>query len=233
MKEEDPLMLASGPYREELTPEQLAEGMTAANHNAARLLDDAEILMAGEHWASSAALAVYAIEETAKEEILRALATWPTEARAFWRAFTSHKDKSDLAAMAWVGSETSVMALLAVTLLIPLGVVGKGVEGLKWRALYVDCLAGPSGTVWWNPERFGRDAADMMLESARRVVRRRVVSPEEVRILIRHMSPLAGAAWDEVNAAQGRYLREVVDRGLREFEPWMRTRLGFDPWAEA
>lgn len=227
----DPLHLASRPYRGALTSEQLARGMTAANHNAARLLEDAELLLGAGRWPSAAALAIHAVEETAKEEILRALATWPSEAKVFWRAFTSHKQKGDLALMAWVDDDQDVMTLLVLALVAALGVVGQSIEAAKWRALYVECLIDGDEVTWWAPEAFGEGEALAMVETARRVVRRRVVTPEEVRILIRHVAPVAGATWNEVNAAQARYLREVVDRGLREREPWMRTRLGVDPWA--
>lgn len=233
MANDNPLLISTSVYRGLLTPEQLAEGMTAANHNAARLLEGAELLAERAHWSSAAALAVFAIEETAKEEILRALATRPGDATKFWRAFTSHRDKGDLAAVAWAREDASVMELLVVTLASGLGVVGRGVEAVKWRALYVDCLATDAGPLWWTPERMRAADALAMLETARRVVRRRVVSAEEVHILIRHMAPVVGAPWDDVNRAQARYLREVVDQGLREKEPWMSTRLGFDPWAES
>lgn len=229
---DDPLLLGDEPYRGTLDADRLAEGMTVANHNAARLLEDAETLFGSQRWASAAALSIFAIEEIAKEEILRALATWPAEAKAFWRSFTSHKDKGDMAAVAWVGETTNVMTLLVITLATSLGVVGRGLDLTRWRVLYVDCVSHGGRPTWWSPEQVSGDIAGSLLETARRLVLRRVITSDEVRILIRHMPPVAGAPWSEVNAAQGRYLREVVDSGLRDLEPWMRTRLGFDPWAE-
>lgn len=229
---DDPLRLEARPYRGRLSAEQLAEGMTAANHNAARLLGDALSLQdAGRH-VSATALAILAVEETAKEEILRALATWPAEAKVFWRAFESHKQKGDLAAVAWLDESTGIFAKLAMLLALATGAVGQGMDHAKWRALYVDCLESRTGITWWRPELFDANVAGALIQTAQRVVSRRVIRGDEVRILIKHVAPVAGGSWDELNQAQARYIREVVDLGLRPQEPWMKTRFGFDPWRD-
>lgn len=229
---DDVLRIDARPYRGLLSAELLAHGMTVANVNAARLLADAETLLTNGRYTSAAALAMTAIEEMAKEDILRALAVWPAEAETFWNAFRSHARKGDLGAVAYVDPNATPVEWLAHVVLTPVGVFGRRMEIAKWRALYVDCVVVNGAPSWWSPLDFNEDEARRTVELARRLVSARVISVDDVQILIRHMAPVAGASWGEVHRAQGRYLREVVDRGLVQFEPWMRTRLGFDPWAE-
>lgn len=228
----DDLRIDAPPYRGLLSVDLLARGMNAANANAARLLADAELLWSSGRHSSAAALAMMAIEELAKEDILKALATWPSEARVFWKSFASHPDKGDLGRSAFIADDASALDVLVQTATVPLGMFGRRMEFAKWRAIYVDCLVVDGGPLWWSPADFSEDEARKSVEMARRVVNTRVVSVEEVEALIRHVGPVAGATWGEINRAQGQYLREVVDRGLRPMEPWMRVRLGFDPWAE-
>jgi hypothetical protein len=121
---------------------------------------------------------------------------------------------------------------LAQVVLTPTGEFGRRMEIAKWRGLYVDCLLVDAAPSWWSPSGLSEVDAQRAVGRARRLVGARVVSVDEVQILIRHMAPVAGATWGEVNRAQGRYLREIVDRGFRRPEAWMRTRLGFDPWAD-
>lgn len=102
-----------------------------------------------------------------------------------------------------------------MTAMMPLGSFGRRMEFAKWRALYVDCLIVDGAPFWWAPADFTEDEARRTIDLARRVVNTRVISVDEVEALIRHMAPVAGATWGEVNRAQGRYLREVVDRSLR------------------
>ena len=62
-------------YRGTLSPQQIADGMNAAERNAARLLNDAELLLREERHPSATAMAILAIEEAGKNTILRQLST--------------------------------------------------------------------------------------------------------------------------------------------------------------
>jgi AbiV family abortive infection protein len=58
----------------------LAEGIGVSNHNAARLLEDATLLAKNQRYPSAVALAILAVEESAKAAVLRAMAMCRNEA---------------------------------------------------------------------------------------------------------------------------------------------------------
>jgi AbiV family abortive infection protein len=79
-----------------LTVTQAAEGIAAARRTASGLLSDAKLLLESERWQRATALAVLAIEEAGKVEILRSilLARNETELDAEWQAYRSHTRKN-------------------------------------------------------------------------------------------------------------------------------------------
>ena len=192
---DDVLRIDARPYRGLLSPEMLAEGMTNANANAARLLADADTLLAAGRYPTAAALAMTAVEEMAKEDILRALASWPAEAKVFWSAFRDHARKGDLGSVAFLDANVSPVEWLAQVVQTPTGVFGRRMEIARWRALYVDCIEVDGAAVWWSPAAFDAEEARRTVELARRLVGARVVTVDEVRILMKHMTPVAGATW--------------------------------------
>jgi AbiV family abortive infection protein len=92
------MMGTMSPYRGELSPRQVADGINAAIENAIRLLKDAEILFEAKRYPSAASLAALAIEEVGKSPILRSLAV-ARNAEAIkkgWKAYRSHQTKNVL-----------------------------------------------------------------------------------------------------------------------------------------
>jgi AbiV family abortive infection protein len=84
----------TSPYRGPLSPQLGADVSAAALRNAHRLIRDAEILVAAERWASAISLAVLAIEEAAKAEMVRLLVSArPEDLKDAWRAFRGHDFK--------------------------------------------------------------------------------------------------------------------------------------------
>lgn len=83
-------------YKGKLSFAQIAEGMTAASENAARLAQDAKLLFdAGRH-PTACSLAALAIEESGKVSILRAmsLARDDSELKEEWKRYRSHTNKN-------------------------------------------------------------------------------------------------------------------------------------------
>jgi AbiV family abortive infection protein len=81
-----------------LTLQQIADGMNAAAANAARLGNDARILLeAGSH-ATASSIAVLSLEESGKISILRQLVTADAiMQKDIWRRYRSHNAKNFLA----------------------------------------------------------------------------------------------------------------------------------------
>lgn len=83
-------------YRGPLSATEIAAGMNAANANALRLVEDAELLLNSGRFPSAASLATLSIEETGKVSILRQLsiATSKEEVAATWKRYRSHTQKN-------------------------------------------------------------------------------------------------------------------------------------------
>jgi AbiV family abortive infection protein len=88
-------------YRDFLTCEQLSVGMKAAMQNAARLADDADLLLKAGRFPSASALAILSLEESGKSTILRSMSTASTRAEivALWKSYRRHLDKHVLSVL--------------------------------------------------------------------------------------------------------------------------------------
>ncbi len=88
--------LSSKRYASALTPAQAAAGIDAAMRTARGLLRDAKLLLENERWQRATALAILAIEEVGKVEIIRSilLARNADELETEWRAYRSHTKKN-------------------------------------------------------------------------------------------------------------------------------------------
>ncbi len=82
-------------WKNTLKPAQIAEGMNAANNNARRLIEDAEILFNLNRFPSALSLSILSIEESGKVSILRelALAKNGDQVKEAWKAYRSHTKK--------------------------------------------------------------------------------------------------------------------------------------------
>ena len=85
-----------GQWKNTLKPAQIAEGMNAANNNARRLIEDAEILFNLNCFPSALSLSILSIEESGKVSILRelALAKNGEQVKEAWKAYRSHTKKN-------------------------------------------------------------------------------------------------------------------------------------------
>lgn len=83
-------------YKGKLSFAQIAEGMTAASENAARLAQDARLLLDAGRFPTAYSLAALSIEESGKVSILRAmsLARDDSELKEEWKRYRSHTNKN-------------------------------------------------------------------------------------------------------------------------------------------
>ena len=84
------------PYAGPLTPAQIVDGITAAQSNALRLLDDAKLLLEAGRYPSASALAILSMEERGKVIVLKrfALVSDPADLKAAWREYRNHRAKN-------------------------------------------------------------------------------------------------------------------------------------------
>ena len=139
-------------YRSRLTFAQVAEGMTRALENAARLAEDAQSLFDQNRIPSSVALAILSIEESGKVSILRQMVTAEDEKRhqQLWKAYRSHNKKNIL----WLFGELvqqGARSLDEFRLLVDLDSDHPDIlDQLKQLCAYTDCFTEGkwSGSKW-------------------------------------------------------------------------------------
>jgi AbiV family abortive infection protein len=202
--------------------------MTAAMKSGARLLDDAQMLAAAGRHPSAVAIAVLAIEEIAKSDILAALAVWPDpkDQAEIWRMFTTHVDKNTLGFVPLLQNTSAAERLVWLT--------EHGAEPyfdhMKWSGLYVDVLRGVDGRPFcWKPETLTAEQSAFFIHVAESVVRVRTVAAEEIDLMRAMLHPMRGQSMLDVDREVRAFMQTAVDRGLRPFEAWMGERLGVRP----
>jgi AbiV family abortive infection protein len=181
-------------YVGRLSPEQASEGITAAQDNARGLLADAVLLLDHGRWARAAALAILAIEEAGKVDVLRAilLARDEREARDEWRDYRSHTRKN----AHWIIGHLAAKGARRLEDLRPIVREGSAhphmLEATKQMALYSDAY----GTCRWSrPEReIDEPLARWLVELAQ------LLSPDEegsamtsaaeLAVWVKHLKPV-------------------------------------------
>lgn len=144
-------------YRGRLTPSQAAEGIALARTNAARLIADAELLLQNDRHASASALAILAIEELGKVEIIKIIVLQSDEAglEQAWKEYRNHRAKNVqwiIPKLAAEGARTLQQMRPAAD---PSGDHTAMLDSVKQLAFYTDCFnASPR---WSEPT----DAVDL------------------------------------------------------------------------
>ncbi len=177
-------------YKGPLSLEQAAQGIAFARSNADRLTSDAEILLGAKRYPSAIALAVLAIEELGKVQILKSmiLHTDPAELKKSWKEYRSHRAKNVqwiLPGLAAEGART-LEQLRAAT-------EAKGehtalLDAVKQLAFYSDCLG--ENARWSNPE----DAVEPQLAAsilgvAKLLNRDKVTEVRELELWVKLVGP--------------------------------------------
>lgn len=180
-------------YKGRLTAEEVADGMNAAERNAVRLSEDAELLLEGRRFPSAAALAILAIEEAGKAAILRQLSLNQDDDKArsdCWRDYRSHTKKN----VSWPLPQLVARGARSLDDFSPL--FSKSVDHpflldkVKQISLYTDCL----GDVNWSEpaEVIDEELAKMLVWNARLLSKHPDTTPQEIELWIKHMKPYIG-----------------------------------------
>jgi AbiV family abortive infection protein len=191
------MMGTMSPYRGELSPKQVADGMNAASRNAIRLLKDAEILFEAKRCPSAASLAALAIEEVGKSPILRSLAV-AKDAEAIkkgWKAYRSHQRKNVL----WLFPLYVLSGVRTLSgfgsLFDPVSKHTQRLDELKQAGFYTDCIEAGR---WSLPEEFVDELiAQFVLKTARSLTKDHEVTEREIELWIKHVGPDLGQARPE------------------------------------
>lgn len=205
------------PYAGPLTPEEVADGIAAAQLNANRLLGDAKLLLEASRFPSATALAILSIEERGKVIILKRLALLvdPKDLKAAWREYRSHRAKN----AGWIIPQ--LVAQGARTMREMAAGVDPDAEhtalldALKQVSFYSDCLANRH---WSIPDTvIDEGVARSMVTAAELMWNSRSVSLREVELWVQIVGPyynlpgMTDAVLDWQHA--------MVTEGLSETQP--------------
>lgn len=205
------------PYAGSLTPGQVAEGISAAQENARRLLDDAKLLLEARRLPSAAALAILSIEERGKTIILKrlAIAKNPTELKKAWREYRSHRAKNT----GWIipqlvneGARTMYDMATAVDQDAEHAVV---LDALKQVSLYTDCL----GKSHWSVPNEVIDEAlvQSLLSAAEMMWGGRSVTKREIELWVKIVGPHNNRS--RMGEAIVQWQHAMISEGLSETPP--------------
>jgi len=143
-------------YRGSLSPKLAAEVSAAALRNAHRLIEDARVLVSACRYPTAITLAVLAIEEATKAELVRLIvsATKPKVLKEAWQAFRNHAIRqSD-----FMREVLSVVSANPELVKPDLGPIEEMLTVFKELGLYVDLT--PNGEDYDEPARRLGNAAE-------------------------------------------------------------------------
>lgn len=206
-------------YRNQLTPAQIAEGMTRALNNAERLAEDAETLLKAGSVPSAVALAILSIEESGKVPILRQMATAVAEKEwaELWKAYRSHTKKNAL----WIFGELIQSGARTLDELRPVVDPDSDHPGildhLKQLSIYTDCF---NDTKWSSPAEVNLNGtAPYLVKMAQILGRPKIVPAEEIQLWQKHLLPVKDAPMETQKAAVAAWFHEMNLLGLSKTSP--------------
>jgi len=205
-------------YAGRLTPDELAQGANLALDNARRLIIDARILYEAGRLATSAALAILAIEELGKRPLLDYMAyASDDELGEQWRRYRSHSAKN----VRWMlpaavdKGFAKFEELLAV--LNPESPHATIADELKQLYIYTDCCEDRS---WSVPEAvITPEMAEFLLDAAERLANNKPMTGEGIALRAKHFSGLPKgdfAAWKAAMIAYGREANQLGISAISE-----------------
>lgn len=206
-------------HRSQLTPAQVAEGMTRALQNAERLAEDAKMLLKAGRIPSAVALAALSIEESGKVPILRQMATACGEKEwiELWKAYRSHTKKNTL----WIFGDLVQNGARTLDELRPLVDPDSDhpdiLDQLKQLSIYTDCF---KNAKWSSPIEADLHAtAPYLVKLAQILGRPKNVTVDEVQLWQKYVLPVKDAPMAIQKEAVAAWFHEMTLLGLSEALP--------------
>jgi len=209
------MALQPSQYRGALSPAQAAEGIALARANASRLIGDAELLLEAGRHPSSMALAILAIEELGKVQILKSIVLFsdPDQLKKAWRDYRSHRAKN----VHWIIPKLAAEGARTLEALRPAtnkdGEHTAILDGVKQLALYTDCFT--NAVRWSEPsDAVDPDFAPSIIALAKILNRDRKTEVRELELWVQLVAPVYAAPG--MLQAVIEFQRRMVEEGLSE-----------------
>lgn len=181
---------ASRLYRESLSAQKIVDGMNAAHRNARRLVADAKRMLDSSRYPTAAALAILAIEERGKMNILPYFAVTKdkTKIKNLWNALKDHEEKNSNWITPGLLKEGHHAFDILSSLTDPKAEHPKLLEKFKQLSLYIDCL---ENAQWHEPEKeIGKEVASWLVNLADSMTISPTITLKEIELFIEHLKPL-------------------------------------------
>jgi len=202
-------------YRGALTPKQAAEGIALARSNATRLIADAQLLLDANRHPSAAALAILAIEELGKVQIIKMIVLHSEEAalKKSWKEYRSHRAKN----VQWIIPTLAAEGARTLNDLKPAADIDGEhtamLDAIKQLAFYTDCLnAVPR---WSEPvDAIDPKFAESIIGVAKLLNRDRVTEVKELELWVELFAPY----YDKPGMVEAllRFQQRMVEEGLSD-----------------
>ena len=177
------------PYRGPLTLVQIADGMNSATANAARLANDARLLLENGRWPTAASVAALSIEESGKVVILRRfLLASKEEVGTLWKEYRSHTKKN----LNWIVPDLVAKGARSIEDFRPIADKTSDhpqvLDALKQLGFYTDCL----GEAHWSlPTDVVDEAlARSLVATAQLLAPERKIPVRELELWVKHLGPV-------------------------------------------
>jgi AbiV family abortive infection protein len=201
-------------YKGRLSAEQVAEGINAATSNAARLVEDANLLLSKGRFPSATSLAILAIEEAGKVAILRALVVAKDDQAVSrcWCDYRSHTKKN----VAWLLPQ--LVSEGARRLKDFRSLFRKGadlpfiLDKVKQISFYTDCL----GEAHWSIPKnvIDESLAGTLIRVAETLSKASNTSSQEIELWVKHIGPVWMSDLDSMQRALADWYADMQRHNL-------------------
>lgn len=211
-------------YRGPLTAEQASEGILLARKNASRLIADADLLLEADRHASASALAILAIEELGKVQIIKTilLRADGADLKQGWKEYRSHRAKNVLWILPKLAAEgaRTMMQVRKATHID--GDHTAMLDAVKQLCFYTDCFN--ESPRWSDPgDAVDPSFAHSIIATAKMLHQERVTTARELQLWVEIVKPhyekpsmaLALLAFQEVVFREG--LTTISPESLEAF----------------
>lgn len=203
-------------YSQRLSPKKAAEGMAVATANSVALLADAQFLFDNERYERSAALAILAIEEAGKLNILRQilLEDEPAKLKRLWKAYRSHTSKNVLWKLPALVADGARQLEEFRPLFDENSDHGAYLDGLKQAAFYTDAVG---ACVWTTPNKtITKEVAEATITIAKLLAHGipTMSSEKALELWLKHLKPVQGRDMLTMKQALINCYQEAEDLGI-------------------
>jgi len=205
-------------YKSVISPKQAADGIKISSENANSLFTDAKLLFQNNRFERTVTLAILAIEEAGKVNILRGILTEddPKELKKKWQDYRKHTAKNVMWHFPRLVADGARNLEDFKFLFDPSNDHPQELENIKQLSAYTDAF---TNCKWSNPKDvIDKALAKTILRVAEIMVEKtsHMTTEKELEIWVKHMKPTKGVGMVDSKAALINCYKEAEELGLVE-----------------